>query len=61
VRQAGADSGAHPEMLSSKEREEIRALRKENCAASRERDPEVRSAYCQGARHRPNEVKAFIE
>jgi transposase len=30
VRQAEADSGARPEMLTSKEREEIRALRKEN-------------------------------
>ncbi len=30
VRQAEADSGARPELLSSAEREEIRALRKEN-------------------------------
>ena len=30
VRQAEADSGARPELLSSEEREEIRTLRKEN-------------------------------
>jgi transposase len=30
VRQAEADSGARPELLSSQEREEIRRLRKEN-------------------------------
>ena len=30
VRQAEADSGARPELLSSAEREEIRRLRKEN-------------------------------
>jgi transposase len=30
VRQAEADSGARPELLSSSEREEIRRLRKEN-------------------------------
>jgi transposase len=30
VRQAEADSGARPRLLSSEEREEIRALRKEN-------------------------------
>jgi len=30
VRQAEADTGARPEMLTSKEREEIRALRREN-------------------------------
>ncbi len=30
VRQAEADSGARPELLSSQEREEIRELRKEN-------------------------------
>jgi transposase len=30
VRQAEADSGARPELLSGQEREEIRRLRKEN-------------------------------
>jgi transposase len=35
VRQAEADSGARPELLSSQEREEMRRLRKENYALRR--------------------------
>ena len=63
VRQHEADSGARPELPTSEEREEIRALAaRELRAAARERDPEVRvGVFRDRARRRPNEVSRYID
>jgi len=62
VRQAEADSGARPELLSSQEREEIRRLRKENDELRRANEIlKSASVFFEGARPRPTEVSAFID
>src|SRR5215208_3935347 len=63
VRQAEADSGARPELLSSQEREQIRRLRKENYElAPRERDLEVGVAvFRPRARPRATEVSRYVD
>jgi transposase len=62
VRQAEADSGARPELLSSSEREEIRRLRKENYELRRANEIlKSASVFRRGARPRPTEVSRSID
>ena len=63
VRQAEANSGMRPDLPNSKEREELRRLRKENYELRRANEI-LKSAsvfFGQGARPEPNEVSAFID
>src|SRR3954452_11219254 len=62
LRQAEADSGALPELLSSQERQEIRRLRKDDYELRRANEIlKWASVFRQGARPRPTEASAFID
>jgi transposase len=62
VRQAEADGGLRPDLPSTLEREQIKALRKENYELRRANDI-LKAARCfrDRARPRPAEVTAFID
>src|SRR3954451_677307 len=61
VRQAEADSGARPELLSWQEREEIRRLRRENYELRRANEiVKSASVYRGRARPRTNEVSRYV-
>jgi transposase len=63
VRQAQADAGDRPGLLSSGEREEIRELRRENFELRRANEILKAASvfFCEGARPRPAEVSTFID
>ena len=62
LRQAQADAGERGERLTTREREEIRRLRKENFELRRANSIlKEASVFCQGARSRPTEVSVFID
>src|ERR687897_453230 len=62
LRQLEADEGLRPDLPTSAEREEIKALRKEVYELRRERDPQGRvGVFRDRARRRPTEVSRFID
>jgi transposase-like protein len=62
VRQIEADEGLRPDLPSSHEREEIKALRKRSTScAARTRSSRPRRCFRDRARRRPSEVSAFID